>query len=140
MALIPVDLSVFPEAVRKRMHEIWTAENQDEMLKAQIRQQQIAKFYQDHPPHWRDGVGEMEMAVDPYWRGYFAMLHDTGEVWQEKDFRKWLLKNMPEVGVKAVSGKIQVGGRKGLEGVPKIFRKTYENKPERSCPARAART
>jgi hypothetical protein len=114
--IMPVNLTALPKAVRERMHEIWSDENAMEMVKAKIRQEQIAKFYHDHPPKWKEGFGELTMAVDPYWRGYFQMLHETGEVWDEKDFQKWVAKNMPELRVKAVSPKIQVGYRRGARG------------------------
>jgi hypothetical protein len=112
--ILTVDLTQYPDAVRERMAEIWSRENEMAMMKARIRQEQIAKFYRDNPPRWKDGVGPQEMAIDPYWYSYFEMIHANGEAW-EKDHMEWLKKNDPAFAVKAVSGKVQVG-YSGLAG------------------------
>lgn len=106
--IFTVDLTQYPDAVRKRMAEIWSRDNEMELMKARVRQELIAKFYHDNPPRWKDGVGPQEMAVDPYFYSYFEMIHQNGEAF-EKDHIEWLKKNDPMFAVKAVSGKIQSG-------------------------------
>src|SRR5213595_1452960 len=103
--IFPVDLTAFPEAVRKRMAEIWKREDQMAYQMAKVRQEKIARFYQDNAPRWRDGFGPMFGAIDPYWMSYFEMNH--GEEAGTKEFLDFLAKKEPMFGVKAVSPKLQ---------------------------------
>jgi hypothetical protein len=104
--IIPVNLTQFPKAVRERMRAIWSDENQVAMMQARIRQEKIARFYQDNAPRWKDGFGEMVMAMDPYWMSYFQL--ERGMEAGEKEFQEWVMKEEPMFRVKAVSPRTTV--------------------------------
>lgn len=114
--ILPVDLSGMPEEVRQRLHEIWSRDNEREMFEALGRQQQIARFYHQHELRATDGLGEVTMAVDPYWLNYFRWLHGSEET-DSKEFRDWLKKREPMFRVKSGGTKTQVGY--GQHGRPK---------------------
>lgn len=107
MGVMAVDLSVFPKAVLERMHRIWTDENAVEMVKAKIRQEKIAKFYEDNAPRWKEGFGEMVAAIDPYWRDYFRAKY--GEDADTPEFRKFIAKQTDMFQVKSVAPRTKVG-------------------------------
>ncbi len=89
---LSTDLTALPNVVRQRMHQLLTEENGMAALQAKIRQQQIAKFYHDNPPRARDGVGGMQMSMDPYWLNYWRWKLGTERVGQDPEVRKWILK------------------------------------------------
>ena len=125
MALFPVNLTRLPPAVRQRMHEIFTEKNAAAMVRAQIRQAQAAKFVRDHQPRSMDGLGGMEMTIDPYWISYFKHMYGTDPT-HDTDFRAWLKRQgEDQFFVKATGTKIQVGSASIPGSVARSFKKTY---------------
>lgn len=57
-----------------------------------------------------DGMGEMRASIPPIAYHYWGQREGYG-VWQDKKFMKKYLQDNPEVKVKSVSGKMQVGYR-----------------------------
>jgi hypothetical protein len=117
---ISVDMSELPLEILFKMHKVLTEENAFSLVQAKIRQQNMAKFYHDHPARNVEGMGEKTMAVDPYWIAYWNMKMGR-QIWQDPDFKKWLLKNDEMFRVKSTSSKIQVG----YAPTRSTFRKVY---------------
>lgn len=111
MGVFAVDLSVFPKEVLEQLHKIWSDENAMEMVAAKVRQEKIAKFYEDNAPRWKDGFGEMVLAVDPYWRDYFRMKYGADA--DDPAFMKFIGKQTDMFRVKAAAPKTKVGYRGG---------------------------
>jgi hypothetical protein len=107
--LIPVNLTGLPEAARKRMHEIFTRDNERELIEARARQERIARFYSENQPKARDGFGGMSMSVDPYWLNYWKWHLGSDECWNAEEFTQWLLKKEPMFRVKSKGTRTQVG-------------------------------
>lgn len=106
---IPVDLTDLPMDVRQSLKAVLTNEHAAEIVQARIRQQQIAKFYHQNKPRAIEGLGAHEMAVDPFWIGYWNMKMGR-QVWADPDFRKWLCREDEAFKVRSGgTGKIQVG-------------------------------
>ena len=108
MPMLPVDLSALPAGVRKRMHEILSDQNAMEIVKAKIRQRQIAQFHHQNRPRAMDGIGPKVMAVDPYFVSYWRMKQGA-DCWDDPDFVKWLAREEEAVRVRAGGTKTQVG-------------------------------
>lgn len=117
---IAVDLTELPLAVRARMHEVLTSEHAAQIVQAKMRQQRIAQFYHQNQPRSIEGVGGQDMAVDPFWIGYFNMMHGR-QIWEDPDFKKWLLKEEEMFRVQSGGTKLQVGWAPGKV----TFRKKY---------------
>jgi hypothetical protein len=119
---LAVDLSELPTDVLTKMHKALTDEFAAQLVQAKIRQQRIAKFYADHKPNAIEGVGGLNMAVDPFWIGYFNMLHGR-QVWMDPDFPTWVNKQEDWFKVKSGGTRLQVGY--GTCGQRAKFHKTY---------------
>jgi hypothetical protein len=107
--LIPVDLSVFPEKVRKGMAEVFTREAHVKHLAALARQNQIARFFHENQPKAKEGIGGVTMAVDSYWRNWWSWHLGTAECWDSKEFTDWLKKRDERFRVKSTGTRTQVG-------------------------------
>lgn len=119
---LAVDLTELDNATRVRMHELLTSEHAAQIVLAKQRQQQIAKFYHDNRPRAIEGMGGLEMAMDPFWIGYFNMKY--GRQAMDKDFKQWLKKKEDWFTVKHTGTKLQVGYGTGLAG-KRTFHKSY---------------
>lgn len=97
-----------PHAVRRKMHAVVTDEAGFQIAQARIRQARIAKFYQDNQPRAIEGIGGLKMAVDPFWVGYFNMMHRRN-VFTDPDFSKWLAKEDEIFRVKSGGTRTQSG-------------------------------
>jgi hypothetical protein len=95
--------------VRQALHAEFTRLNGEDMVRARLRQYEVAKFYRDNPPKFKEGVGEMTMAIDPFWEKQFRMQFGV-EPTRDPTFQKWLRQNGGEqFFVRSVSAKTQVG-------------------------------
>jgi hypothetical protein len=88
---IAVDLTELPMEVRQKLRDVVTNECSMQIMQAKLRQAKVQKFYHDNRPRSIDGVGGLNMAVDPFWISYFNMMHGR-QIWMDKDFAKWLGK------------------------------------------------
>jgi hypothetical protein len=104
--LLGVDLTELPKAIREKIHRVCTDENAAKLVQAKLRQEQIAKFYRDHPPRAIEGVGGLTMSYDSYWINYFRWL--TGET-SDDEIKKWMSKQWDAFKVRHTGTKLQVG-------------------------------
>jgi hypothetical protein len=117
---LAIDLSDLPSDVLNSLHKVLTDEFAVELMQAKIRQKRIAQFYHNNSPRMLEGMGAQAMSVDPFWIGYFNMLHGR-QVWADPDFSKWIQKQTEMFTVKSQSGKVQVG----YSPVSRKYRNTY---------------
>ena len=109
MAIMAVNLSALPTAVREAMHKLCTTDNAMDMVKARIRQTQLAKFMRDHPPRFKEGFGAQTMAIDPFWLSQFKMQFGT-DPFHDPDFRRWLKRQgEDQYFTRSTSAKTMVG-------------------------------
>lgn len=105
---LTVDLTGVPDVVRRALHENASQDNAREIVKALDRQTQIARVYHGNRPRSRDGIGPMEMCIDPYFRGYFEMQYGSC-VLHDADLRKFVLRRNPELRVESTGTRTQIG-------------------------------
>lgn len=74
------------------------------------RQCRIAKANQILDRAHIDGLGQLEMSIDPFVYDSYGQKYGY-DIWKDADFRKKLARDNPEVVVKSRSKKIQVGYR-----------------------------
>ncbi len=106
--MLTADLTDLPASLRKKIHEVCTNEFLVQAQLAKIRQQKIAKFHADNEGRAIDGIGGQEMAIDPFWVGYFQRQHHTN-YFEDHDFRDWLKRRFDWLRVKTGGTKIMVG-------------------------------
>jgi hypothetical protein len=123
--LMTVNLTALPGAVRDKLKEVLTSENAAAMVQAKIRQQQAAKFVRDCQPRSMDGIGGMEMTIDPYWIAYFKCKYGTDPT-VDRDFRRWLkAQGEDQFFVRHRGTRLQVAGAALPGSATRSFKKTY---------------
>jgi 1,6-anhydro-N-acetylmuramate kinase len=121
---IAVDLSELPVAVRAQLHKVCTDATAAQLVQARIRQERLAKFHADNRAASIEGIGAQTVAMDPYFVGYYNMLHGR-KVMHDPDFVKFLLKKEEIFRVRSRGTKIQCG----YTGDGKRSSKRYERTP-----------
>lgn len=123
MAIMTLDLSRLPMSARKTFDQVIKSETMAQIVKAKKEQREIAAFYRAHPPRAVEGIGGMTMAFDPFiWSALRRVCKAApGE---EAEIQKWAARKYPELRVRHLPTRLQVGYGSTPEYKPK-FRKTY---------------
>ena len=109
MADLTINLASLPPAERAALHQEFSKLHDEDMVKARVRQYAIARCFREDPPRFIEGVGEMRMALDPFWEKHFKMQFGV-EPTRDREFQQWLRKNGgEEFFVKSVSARAQFG-------------------------------
>lgn len=123
MALITLDLSRLPLSARKTFDEVMRNETCANIVRAKKNQREIAAYFRAHPPRAIEGIGGQTMAFDPFvWSALRRVCNAApGE---DAEVQKWAAKRHPELRVRHLPSKLQVGYWSTPEVKPK-FRKSY---------------
>lgn len=121
-----VDLSQLPNETRLKLDEVLRNDYNAKVAAAAERQRHVAMINYLCQPRARDGFGERTLAIDPMidsvWRQYYG--HDYSA---NPDLLKFLKRRNPEIGVKSLGTRVQIGWR----APERRFEKRYEwAKPE----------
>ena len=101
-----VDLSEFGPGQKNAIIKELVTGHQMQMVQSEINQKKIAKENQrDHRSS--NGFGRLVARFDL--NGYLSNFIRKGESIQDNDYLKWVVKSHPEVAVKNVGTKTQVG-------------------------------
>jgi len=103
-----VDLSQLPEKVRHTLDEMYKLDWEIKRAKAIQEEKCLAKFWHANRPRSSDGIGEQTMCVHPFVDAAWRRARGP-DVWADKDFREWFLRNSPESRVRATGTKTMVG-------------------------------
>lgn len=106
MSDLAVDLDCFAPSEKNAIIKELVTGHQMRMVKSEINQREIAKENQrDHRSS--DGLGRLVARFD--YDGYISNFVRKGESVQDNDYLNWVVKRHPEVAVKSVGTKTQVG-------------------------------
>lgn len=126
MAVLEVDLSRLPLSARRAFDEVIKSDTMAEIVRAKARQLEIARWYRDHPPRAIEGLGGQTMALDPFiWCALRRVCRPApGE---DGEVQAWAAKKYPQLRVRHLPTRLQVGYWSTPEHRPRLFRKTYPN-------------
>lgn len=120
MATLTVDLTRLPARARENLHRTLANEDAAKLALALRRQAAIKRFYDDNAAPAKEGVGPVDMAVDPYLASYFRRLYGE-RIFDDPDFIRYLKTKGEWFGVRERGTRVQVG----FQG-NKRFSKTYQ--------------
>jgi hypothetical protein len=103
-----IDLSRLDASTRNTVDKIFREDFDLKVLKAIQNQTKVAAINHLHRPHAKDGFGERTLMIDPMfdamWRQYYGSCYT-----HDQDLLKFLLKRNPEIGLRSLGTRIQVG-------------------------------
>lgn len=128
MAIMTLDLTALPLSARKTFDEVMKSETIAHIIRAKKEQRELAAFYHRNPPRATEGIGGMTMAFNPFiWSALRRVCKAApGE---DAEVQKWAAKKYPELRVRHLPSKLQVGYWSTPEFSPEVkskkFTKTY---------------
>ena len=122
--ILTLDATELDNRTRQALHRVCTDDNAYKLAMAKIRQAKAAEFWHKNRSRSIDGVGAMELCIDPYFVTYFRQKYGT-EITSDKDFRRWVKREDDVFRVRCDGTKIQVGYTGLSRGAKRSFSKKY---------------
>jgi len=106
------EIALLPSGCSERdiahLNTVFRRERELEMVKARVRQQQIARANRNGRRSI-DGLGEVTMAFDPFIETYLTVCFGTQRWMTDRGTVKHVLRELPEAVVRSYGTRIQVG-------------------------------
>jgi len=117
-----IDLSQLSQGTRAKVDEIFRRDFDLKVLKAVRRQTRAAAVNHLCRPRAKEGFGERTFEIDAYidalWRNFYGKSYT-----EDKDLMRFLAKRNPEIRVRSLGTRIQVGWAPGEKS---RWRRKYE--------------
>lgn len=116
-----------PHELRQKIDEILRKDFDLQLVRAMEEQRQVARFYRQHQPRARHGIGAMTMAVHPLFD--WVARAKYGKDADDPKFWRWVRKKEEAFRVQARPEKTTVvaPGLQGLVGVTRGARRLSKN-------------